>query len=537
VLGEALTAHTGIVWSVTLSADGRTLATAGHDGTIVLWDVSDRERPVRLGDPLVGHNRTSVYSVAFDARRPTILISGGGDGRTVLWDLADRSQPRLVAAVGAQRGIVRQIALLYAADVTNVASASSDRTVLLTDITDLGAPGGSSEQFAGHTSAVNAVAISPDARTMATAGDDTTAVVWRLDEPGYLGYVVAGFPAPSAAVSPVVFGPDDATLLGGSPDGAVPLWDVVRNQAAPMPEVLSSDPTALTASAFSANRRVLAIARPDGSLALWDVADPWRSHELWRGAGGHPAPINGLAISADARTMATISTDGLVQLWDTSDPRRPTVVSQVKVDGQPSAVAIAPDGATLMVGTWDGAIVAFDLAAPGHFTPLGRKSREHGTRVSSITFSPDGRAALTTGDSKVLMWDLSDRTQLRQIGLPLIEHLFGASAATFSADGSYLYTAGGDRRVLLWDVADRSRPELLATLLTTQNQPRSLALGLSGTMLAIGAEPGSVQFVGLADVDALRHRALDDACRRAGNLDDVQWSSYVPRIPYQDSCS
>ncbi|MGH3976285.1 MAG: hypothetical protein ACRDS9_23620 [Pseudonocardiaceae bacterium] len=35
--------------------DGRTLATASGDQTVRLWDVSDRDRPRPLGQPLTGH--------------------------------------------------------------------------------------------------------------------------------------------------------------------------------------------------------------------------------------------------------------------------------------------------------------------------------------------------------------------------------------------------------------------------------------------------------------------------------------------------
>src|SRR5262249_20387255 len=50
-----LIGHTGTVWSVVFSPDGHTLATGGADGTVRLWDVTDRTRSQPLGQPLTGH--------------------------------------------------------------------------------------------------------------------------------------------------------------------------------------------------------------------------------------------------------------------------------------------------------------------------------------------------------------------------------------------------------------------------------------------------------------------------------------------------
>ncbi|MGH3975300.1 MAG: WD40 repeat domain-containing protein, partial [Pseudonocardiaceae bacterium] len=123
--------HTGAVYGVAFAPDGHTLATTSADQTIRLWDVSDRDRPQQLGQPLTGHTGT-VYSPAFAPDGRT-LATAGADQTVILWDVSDRDQPR-----------------------------------------QLGQP------LTGHTSTVNDLAFAPDGRTLATAGLDQTVILWEL---------------------------------------------------------------------------------------------------------------------------------------------------------------------------------------------------------------------------------------------------------------------------------------------------------------------------------------------------------------------
>ncbi|MDF5718440.1 MAG: AAA family ATPase, partial [Rhizonema sp. NSF051] len=110
-----LEGHSSIVYSVSFSPDGKTLASASFDNTIKLWNVATGKQIKTLS----GHSN-SVNSVSFSP-----------DGKTL-------------------------------------ASASADKTIKLWDV----ATGKQIKTLSGHSNSVNSVSFSPDGKTLASASFD-----------------------------------------------------------------------------------------------------------------------------------------------------------------------------------------------------------------------------------------------------------------------------------------------------------------------------------------------------------------------------
>ena len=161
--------HTGGVYGVCFSPDGRRLASASGDNTVRIWD-ADTGQEVRT---LKGHT-SDVRSVCFspDGRR---LASASHDNTVRIWD-ADTGQE--VRTLKGHTDTVTSVC--FSPDGRRLASASNDHTVRLWDADT----GQEVRTFKGHTGPIRGVCFSPDGRRLASA-DAGPALGADTDGPAY----------------------------------------------------------------------------------------------------------------------------------------------------------------------------------------------------------------------------------------------------------------------------------------------------------------------------------------------------------------
>jgi WD40 repeat protein len=290
-----LRAGAGIVFGVAAAPDGRTLASAHADRTVILWD-PDTGRPRRT---LRGHT-DGVSHVAFDTDGWRIATCGF-DGTVRLWHA--KTGAELFTARG-HRGSVWAVA--FSPDGGLLASAGADGTIRLWDTTAAGQEVG---QLAGHTGIVWDLAFHPAGILMASASGDGTIRLWDVRSRQVVR-VITGHHGP---VRSVAFSRDGYQLASAGMDSTIRIWEPVGGKEL---RTLRGHRGPVRRVAFSPDGGLLASAGFDRTARLWDL----RTGQPPRVLSGHVSLVNGLAFTPDGQFLVTGSYDQTVKVWRVAPP-------------------------------------------------------------------------------------------------------------------------------------------------------------------------------------------------------------------------
>ena len=301
--------------------------------------------------------------------------------------------------------------------------------------------------FAGHTGAVNSVAVSPDGKLVASTGADATVNVLDLTT----GKTLVQLTGASSGWS-IAFSADGTKLAVGGQDNNVHILDAMTGR---MVKSCAGHQNVVWAAAFAPDGKTLASASADGTVRIWDAASGKEIRQLTGPSGPWP-----LAYSPDGQTLAVGFDNGAVQIWDTRTWREGPTFQGAGSGIWP--VAVSPDGRTVAVAQWQGGTVGLYETATGQIRDSFDGAGGGGWAVG---FAGDGCSALAVGAGGVTLWDLWSGKKAT------IKTATVLSSVACSADGRVLVAGDANGSVHVWDIRDL-RKELRAK--ETTLAPRKL---------------------------------------------------------------
>jgi WD40 repeat protein/transcriptional regulator with XRE-family HTH domain len=438
---------------VAVSPDGNLMATAGLDGSVVLWDMASGKEISTLR----AHDE-AVSSVAFspDGSR---LLTASTDGTAKVWDVASG---KLFATLAGHTDSISR-AVFDPADGARAATASDDSTAKIWDLKT----GEELVTLSDGSRRVNNIAFSPDGSRLAAVQDEGVATVWDASS-GEEWLSLAG---PTDNLYAVAFSPDGSLLATAGDDGIVRVWDAGTGEN--LLTLTGHHVTTVVSLAFSPDGSRLASASADRTTKIWDVATGVELFSL----AGHTDAVTGAAFSQDGAWLATTSLDGSARAWDLGPSEE--LLALTADSDLLSSVAMSPDGTKL--ATAGRRVVVWDLATGNPLFELAG----HTDLVHSVEFSPDGtRLATASDDGTARVWDLNTQREVLKVAVGESPNI----AIAFSPDGTRLAATGEDNTAKMWDA--ETGKELL-TLEGHTGPVVQIAFDPTGKQLATASDDGA----------------------------------------------
>ena len=412
--------HVGAVNAIAMHPLTPTLATAGADGLVRIWNV-----PSQPSRAMTHPDGVLVAVPTADGKK---LYTGGADKLLRVWDATKSAIERQYQG---HAGAVTAIATVGPALV----SGSADATIRFWNQTT----GKDAEMLLGHAAPIVSLALNAGGNQLLSASEDGVVRLWSLP-------IAAAKPmAHPDAVTCAVVSPDGAKLITGGQDKAVRIW----NLGSFAKEKDFAGPTlAITCVAQSPNGQYLAAGSADKTLHLWNLADN-KLLQKWSFA----APVQSIAFAPDSQTIAAGLGDATIKIHKTADLKDPKEVRSIAANkGAVFGLAFSPKGNLLFAACADKVVQSFspqDGSAKMAFPHVGP--------VVGLSLSKDGMNLTAAADQVAKVWNLKDGKEVANIAIAA-----EAKSVGLAPDGTRLAIGSVDKLTRLYEL-DGSLVEMFAS--------------------------------------------------------------------------
>lgn len=309
----------GITSASICPPDGRKVAVGCDDSAVRIFSLdrtsskkSEGTGAASLGEPsmvLLGHkNGFPVFDVDW-TRNGRTLLSAGGDGTIRLWDTQAVGPYGRLSNVSQQKGSSSSSS--GGATSTSLSSTVEIPGSKVESLVEVG--GAALAVYRGHApgTPVWSVSSAPCGYYFASAGSDYTARIYATDRSTCVR-VLSGHVSPN--VNCVTWHPNCNYVVTASDDKTCRMWDIQTGRCV---RLLSGSSSGLNLVRVSPSGRYAAAAGHDNVVRIWDLGNGRLVNELRpeQNPGEPEGSIQSIAFSSCGAALA-VSGDNCVRIWD-----------------------------------------------------------------------------------------------------------------------------------------------------------------------------------------------------------------------------
>ncbi|XP_077983798.1 telomerase protein component 1-like isoform X2 [Glandiceps talaboti] len=385
--GHKIIDYKSAIWCVRFSNNGKMVASAAVDSSVIIYSTENGETLVTFGLP------NDASSVAFSPDDQLLIASSSSHMSVHLFNIEKKET---LALLGGHSGWVMDIS--FSPDAKLIASVSQDKSVRIWDAT-------AAEKFSTlrfHSERCWSVAYSPDGKWLASASDDFKVCVWNMEtyKPSIIYEGHDKKRTLSCGVRACTISNSGDLVASGGDDLTIRVWTRDKGETK---TTIRCDPFLPWCLRFSKDdKRIIAVGEFTQSVQVWDWEKETKVMEL----DGFDRFCQYTEFSPNGDKIIGSSIDNTARIFNAEDGalihtiEQPKWITCASYSHDGSNLATCSDD--LLVRIWDTQTHKIVREMPGHIA-----------EVRIVCFSPDDKYVASAAlDQSVRIWDVENGEQV-----------------------------------------------------------------------------------------------------------------------------